>query len=83
VGAGSAVTVSDPAILAAAACRPNSYAPQLLAERGPLTAAKLIGEIAGADRFATDAKLARTGGAAPIPGRRGGPGRGTRARPGG
>src|SRR5215216_4467464 len=47
----------------------ESYAPQLLAERGcgPLTAAKLIGEIAGADRFATDAKLARTGGAAPIP----------------
>jgi transposase len=47
----------------------ESYAPQLLAERGcgPLTAAKLIGEIAGVDRFATDAKLARTGGAAPIP----------------
>jgi transposase len=47
----------------------QSYAPQLLAERGcgPLTAAKLIGEIAGADRFASDAKLARTGGAAPIP----------------
>ena len=47
----------------------DSYAPQLLTERGcgPLTAAKLIGEIAGADRFATDAKLARTGGAAPIP----------------
>ena len=47
----------------------ESYAPQLLAERGcgPLTAAKLIGEIAGADRFATDAKLARTSGAAPIP----------------
>jgi transposase len=47
----------------------QSYAPQLLAERGcgPLTAAKLIGEIAGADRFATDSKLARTGGAAPIP----------------
>src|SRR5215218_2556442 len=47
----------------------ESYAPQLLAERGcgPLTAAKLIGEIAGADRFATDAKLARAGGAAPIP----------------
>jgi transposase len=47
----------------------ESYAPRLLAERGcgPLTAAKLIGEIAGADRFATDAKLARTGGAAPIP----------------
>ena len=47
----------------------GSYAPQLLAERGcgPLTAAKLIGEIAGAERFATDAKLARTSGSAPIP----------------
>ena len=47
----------------------ESYAPQLLAERGcgPLTAAKLIGEIAGADRFATDAKLARAAGVAPIP----------------
>jgi transposase len=47
----------------------ESYAPQLLAERGcgPLTAAKLIGEIAGADRFRTDSKLARTGGSAPIP----------------
>jgi transposase len=45
------------------------YAPQLLAERGcgALTAAKLIGEIAGADRFSTDAKLARTSGTAPIP----------------
>jgi transposase len=34
-------------------------APQLLAEPGfgPLTAAKLVGEIAGADRFASDAKL--------------------------
>jgi transposase len=44
-------------------------APQLLAERGcgPLTAAKLIGEIAGADRFSSDAKLARSAGAAPIP----------------
>ena len=47
----------------------ESYAPQLLAERGcgPLTAAKLIGEIAGADRFSNDAKLARTSGTAPIP----------------
>jgi transposase len=45
------------------------YAPQLLAERGlgPLTAAKLIGEIAGAQRFATDAKLARISASAPIP----------------
>src|SRR4051794_7757116 len=44
-------------------------APQLLAERGcgVLTAAKLIGEIAGVGRFATDAKLARTCGSAPIP----------------
>jgi transposase len=44
-------------------------APQLLAESGfgPLTAGKLIGEIAGAQRFATDAKLARAGGIAPIP----------------
>jgi transposase len=34
---------------------------------GPLTAAKLVGEIAGAGRFATDAKLARAAGLAPIP----------------
>ena len=44
-------------------------APQLLAEPGfgPLTTGKLIGEIAGAQRFTTDAKLARAGGIAPIP----------------
>ena len=44
-------------------------APQLLTEPGfgPLTAAKLVAEIAGADRFATDAKLARSAGLAPIP----------------
>jgi transposase len=44
-------------------------APRLLAERGRgvLTAAKLIGEIAGVDRFASDAKLARSCGSAPIP----------------
>src|SRR3954452_16214830 len=44
-------------------------APQLLAERGcgALTAAKLIGEIAGVSRFASDAKLARSCGSAPIP----------------
>ena len=47
----------------------HEHAPDLLAERGcgPLTAAKLIGEIAGADRFATDAKVARNAGTAPIP----------------
>jgi transposase len=44
-------------------------APQLLAEPGfgPLTAGKLIGEIAGVARFSSDAKLARAGGIAPIP----------------
>lgn len=44
-------------------------APQLLAEIGcgPLTAAKLVGEIAGVDRFSSDAKLARAAGVAPIP----------------
>jgi transposase len=44
-------------------------APQLLAEPGfgPLTAGKLLGEIAGARRFATEAKLARAAGVAPIP----------------
>ena len=44
-------------------------APQLLTEPGfgPLTAAKLVGEIAGIQRFATDAKLARAAGVAPIP----------------
>ena len=44
-------------------------APHLLTEPGfgPLTAAKLVGEIAGADRFSTPAKLARAAGVAPIP----------------
>jgi transposase len=44
-------------------------APQLLDEPGfgPLTAAKLVGEIAGARRFSSDAKLARAAGLAPIP----------------
>jgi transposase len=44
-------------------------APHLLSEPGfgPLTAAKLVGEIAGAQRFASDAKLARAAGIAPIP----------------
>ncbi len=32
-----------------------------------MTAAKLVGEIAGAQRFASDAKLARAAGIAPIP----------------
>jgi transposase len=47
----------------------TEIAPQLVAEPGcgPLTAAKLVGEIAGADRFASDAKLARAAGIAPIP----------------
>jgi transposase len=44
-------------------------APELLGERGvgPMTAAILIGEIAGIDRFASDAKLARIAGCAPVP----------------
>jgi transposase len=44
-------------------------APQLLAERGVgvLIAAKLIGEIAGIERFTSDAQLARLSGCAPIP----------------
>jgi transposase len=44
-------------------------APQLLTEPGfgPLIAAKLVGEVAGASRFSTDAKLARAAGVAPIP----------------
>ena len=44
-------------------------APRLLAEPGcgVLTAAKLVGEIAGIGRFASDAKLARLAGSAPIP----------------
>jgi hypothetical protein len=43
-------------------------APQLPHEPGfgPLTAAKLVGEIAGAARFSSDAKLARAAGLAPI-----------------
>ena len=47
----------------------RQLAPQLLAEPGVgvVLAAKLIGEIAGIDRFATDAKLARIAGCAPIP----------------
>ena len=47
----------------------TAIAPQLVAEPGcgPLTAAKLVGEIAGADRFTSDAKLARAAGVAPIP----------------
>jgi transposase len=51
-----------------------SLAPRLLAERGcgVLTAAKLIGEIAGIGRFASDAKLARLAGSAPIPASSGG-----------
>src|SRR3954469_25518943 len=50
-------------------------APQLLDEPGfgPLTAAKLVGEIAGARRVATSAKLARAAGVAPIPASSGNP----------
>jgi transposase len=47
----------------------TAFAPRLVADPGcgTLTAAKLLGEIAGIGRFASDAKLARLSGAAPIP----------------
>jgi transposase len=47
----------------------QSQAPVLLALPGcgPLTAAKLVGEIAGIERFVSPAKLARYAGVAPIP----------------
>jgi transposase len=47
----------------------GQIAPQLLTEPGfgPLIAAKLVGEIARAQRFATPAKPARAAGVAPIP----------------
>lgn len=47
----------------------TQVAPQLLAERGcgVLIAAKLVGEIAGVQRFDSDAKLARIAGSAPVP----------------
>ena len=47
----------------------KAVAPQLLAEPGigVLLAAKFIGEIAGIDRFTTDAQLARLAGCAPSP----------------
>jgi transposase len=47
----------------------SQTAPQLLAETGvgPITAALVIGEIAGIDRFDSDSKLARTAACAPIP----------------
>ena len=47
----------------------QQIAPQLPTEPGfgPLIAAKLVGEIAGAQRFTTPAKLARASGVAPIP----------------
>ena len=47
----------------------RQVAPQLLAEPGigVLLAAKFIGEIAGIDRFTSDAQLARLAGCAPIP----------------
>ncbi len=47
----------------------SAYRPALLTETGcgPLTAAALIGRVAGAQRFATDAQFARQAGVAPIP----------------
>ena len=63
------LTVAADALEAEVADLVTQAAPQLLDEPGfgPLTAAKLIGEIAGVQRFATEAKLARAAGIAPIP----------------
>jgi transposase len=63
------LTVAADALEAEIAELVTQAAPQLLDEPGfgPLTAAKLIGEIAGVQRFATEAKLARAAGIAPIP----------------
>jgi transposase len=49
--------------------RVSIYCPQLLELPGcgELTAAKLIAEIAGAERFSSDARLARHSGCAPLP----------------
>ena len=47
--------------------RRDRAAASVRARPRPLTAAKLVGEIAGAERFASDAKLARAAGVAPIP----------------
>ena len=63
------LTVAVDALEAEIADLVAQVAPQLLTEPGfgPLTAAKLIGEIAGAQRFSSEAKLARAAGVAPIP----------------
>jgi transposase len=47
----------------------HDHAPHLLAETGigPITAGRLLREIAGIDRFDSDAKLARIAGCAPVP----------------
>jgi transposase len=47
----------------------RAHRPELLAETGcgPLCAAILIGQTAGAERFASDAQFARVAGVAPIP----------------
>jgi transposase len=46
----------------------RGHAPQLLALPGcgPLTAAKLVAEVAGVERFSTEAKLAKLAGVAPL-----------------
>ena len=65
----SALCAREAELEAEIARRAEAQAPQLLALPGcgPLTAAKLIAECAGAERFSTDAKLARAAGVAPLP----------------
>jgi transposase len=63
------LTIAINALHAEIADRVGVYRPALLSMPGcgPLTAAKVIGETAGAQRFATAAKFARITGTAPIP----------------
>jgi transposase len=64
-----ALTASIDALERELEARVSAEAPELLALPGcgPLTAAKLVGEIAGVERFATPARLAMNAGVAPLP----------------
>lgn len=65
----TALTASIAALERELEARVGVEAPALLALPGwgPLTAAKLVGEIAGVERFATPARLAMNAGVAPLP----------------
>ncbi|GAA4489157.1 hypothetical protein GCM10023094_50300 [Rhodococcus olei] len=63
------LTVETDELAAETTSRTTALAPSLLAicGCGPLTAAKLIGETAGADRFRSKDSFARHNGTAPLP----------------